>query len=98
MYTILSPRIRTVPNLLVDSPFSISSASFNTKFICRSKLFKIPLNSLSPLSFMRTGEFKDLPNASSGLCTFTFCAFTLSPILYLQCWWDLYLNVTMIII
>ena len=67
MYTILSPLMRTVPNLLIISPFSNSSASLRTKFMCKSKLFKIPLNSLSPLSLIKTGEFTAFPNASSGL-------------------------------
>lgn len=72
----LSPLIRTTPNLREISPLSSSSASFKTKFICMSKLFKTPLNSLPPFSFINTWEFNELPNASSGLCTFTFlCTF-----------------------
>ncbi len=78
----LSPLMRTTPNLLDDSPLSNSSASFNTKFICMSKLLRTPLNSLPPLSFMSTWEFNDLPNTSSGLDVFKFfCAFTISPFL-----------------
>ena len=74
----LSPLISTTPNLRDDSPFSNSSASFNTKFMCMSKLFKTPLNSLPPLSLINTWEFNDLPNASSGLETFTFfCTLTI---------------------
>lgn len=70
-----------MPNLRDDSPFSSSSASFNTKFMCMSKLFNTPLNSLPPLSLIKTWEFNDLPNASSGLEILTFfCTLTLSPI------------------
>ena len=68
----LSPLMRTIPNLLAVSKPSNSSASFNTKFICMSKLFKSPLNSLPPLSSINTCEFKDLPSTSKGLEVFKF--------------------------
>lgn len=76
MYTILSPLINTIPNLREVSPFSNSSASFKTKFMCMSKLFRLPLNSLPPLSLISTWEFNALPNTSNGLDVFTFfCVF-----------------------
>ena len=59
--------MRTVPNLLSTCPSINYSASLRTKFMCKSKLVKIPLNSLSPLSLIKTGEFVAFPNASSGL-------------------------------
>ena len=72
MYTILSPLMSTTPNLLDVSPPTNSSASFSTKFICMSKLLRLPLNSTPPLSLIKTWEFNDLPNTSSGRDVFTF--------------------------
>ncbi len=78
----LSPLMRTIPNLFDVSPPSNSSASFNTKFICMSKLFKSPLNSLPPLSSINTWVFNDLPSTSKGLEVFKFfCTVTISPFL-----------------
>lgn len=68
--------MRTIPNLRAVSPPSNSSASFKTKFMCMSKLLRLPRNSLPPLSFISTWESNALPNTSNGRDVFTFfCVF-----------------------